>query len=161
MVISSNDPKIRLFGVTNNPHLTADQQGNKISNAKIKAHDWTHLGDTDWKVSAVSEWVSASQVIQSFHLLSELTQNVSTFPSTTQKYHYFFQKNKNKKPELFWFFFHDSFGFHTCFLNLKLNSHIASCLFPSSFLHQKSRHWGRKKEIHNCETLGGTALNKF
>lgn len=27
-----------------------------------------------------------------------------------------------------------------CFLNLKLNSHIASCLFPSSFLHQKSRH---------------------
>lgn len=115
MVISSNDPKIRLFGVTNNPHLTADQQGNKISNAKIKAHDWTHLGDIDWKVSAVSEWVSASQVIQSFHLLSELTQNVSTFPSTTQKYHYFFQKNKNKKPELFWFFFHYSLAFIPAF----------------------------------------------
>lgn len=161
MVISSNDPKIRLFGVTNNPHLTADQQGNKISNAKIKAHDWTHLGDIDRKLSAVSEWVSASQVIQSFHLLSELTQNVSTFPSTNQKYHYYYFKKKKKKARAILVFLSWQFGFHTCFLNLKLNSHIASCLFPSSFLHQKSRHWGRKKEIHNCETLGGTALNKF
>lgn len=29
---------------------------------------------------------------------------------------------------------------HTCFLNLKLNSHIGSCLFPTIFLHQKSKH---------------------
>lgn len=37
---------------------------------------------------------------------------------------------------------------HTCFLNLKLNSHIGSCLFPTIFLHQKSKHC-KKIKIKN------------
>ena len=35
---------------------------------------------------------------------------------------------------------HLLFNLGDCFLNLKLNSHIGSCLFPTIFLHQKSKH---------------------
>lgn len=35
---------------------------------------------------------------------------------------------------------HLFFNLGDCFLNLKLNSHIGSCLFPTIFLHQKSKH---------------------
>lgn len=34
---------------------------------------------------------------------------------------------------------------HTCFLNLKLNSHIGSCLFPTIFRYQKSKHYKKIK----------------
>lgn len=140
-----------------NPHLTVEQRAKEIP--KIKTQDSKHLGNTDWKLRAVSGHVLVLPKDSELSFDVWTHKTVSSFLSTAQKNHYFSKKKKSHShsgssfttAEFPYLLFELEVEFPHCFLSVPFN------LFAPE---KQTLRW-KKNTKQNHETCGGITLNKL